>query len=317
MTAFLLTSALGCETIAVQMAPARAPATAPDVAHQAEQALMTPLLAGDYAALPQALEQLTALAVAHPRNARVHLMLGMAHLWALAERGRVEQPPATVTNHAVLSRHYLESARALDGSDARIPGWSGSAGLVISSLLEDEKLKRQSYFMIKNGARSWPEFNKFTLSYTMSRLTHDDERFTSDVVEPMFETMDLCFGVPLDVDKPDWAAATRAVEAFVKRQDSVSPRQRVCRNSAVVPRNLEGYFMHFGDVLTKAGRPNDARNALALARLAPHHAQWAFKDALEERISRAEERVKELQAAKKGEGMMVTSTMACVGCHQR
>ena len=306
-----------CEFVAVQMAPARTAAPNAAAEETSRRMLMDALANGSYNTLPALLDTLTRLALDNPRNPGVHLMLGMTHLWAVAEGDRVPNAGPTLTNHIILSRHYLESAGALDPTEARVQGWSASMGLASASLVKDEAATRRAHFQLMRGVKAWPEFNQFTRSYTSSRLPWDHPRFQEDVVMPMFESMELCFGVRMDAAAPDWEAARKGMAAFVADPHAGDGARSVCVSSDKVPGNLEGFFTHFGDVLTKAGRPTDALAAYGLARLSPHHGSWAFRDALQDRVDHVQERVALLQAAQRAEGMLVTSRMACVVCHQR
>ena len=80
---------------------------------------------------------------------------------------------------------------------------------------------------------------------------------------------------------------------------------------------FEGFFLHNGDLLAKAGRPEAARTMYANARLAPSYEQWPFRDLLEERIASADERARAHASPDPDArpAVMVETAYSCTGCH--
>jgi hypothetical protein len=320
MTAHILRLALlalmvfnsGCVAIAVALAPRRT-AQSPSEATRRGEALMTEaLLDGAYDRLPGLLEELTRLAVQNPRDGRLHTMLGMAHLWRVSERERDPQPSPRLTEHVVLARHYLVSARALLPDDARVHAWSTGARLASATLLDDQRARREAYFDMRDSIGRYPEFNLFSASFVFSRLPADDPKYLPEVVEPMFEALRRCYG-PAD----SWSARRVAVAAAMARPVVTDGPERVCYPSPAAPHNIEGFFLHFGDALSKADRLDDARAAWGLAATAPGYGAWAFRPALEARMADPAAHSRVARAGRSGEGMMITSRASCSGCHQR
>lgn len=301
----------GCRAVAIAAAPERVAEPPSEATLEAEALLRDALRAGDFDGLPRVLDRLTSLAIAHPRDGRVHLAVGMAHLWALSERARTAAV-AGVTDHAVLARHWLESARALSPGDARIPAWSAATQLTLAQLTDDERRRRDGFFQLKDSVAAWPEFNAFSASYTLSRLPGGTARYEAEVVQPMFRALELCFG-----GGDTWPERRANLERTLAQGPGANPAKRVCFNSERVPHNVEGFFMHFGDALARGGRPEDAREAWRLASASPTYAAWAFRETLEAHVAAAEARTAELAAAPDAQGMMVNSTRACTACHQR
>jgi hypothetical protein len=305
-------SLLSCRTFAVATAPPREP-QAPDASTLAsESALLSALEAGDYDRLPELLESLTRSALERPRDGRIHLALGLAHLWAVSEKDRAPRPSPRLTEHVVLSRHHLDSAYALLPKDARVHGWSAGAQLASATLLDDQAARRAGYFEMQEAVAEFPEFNLFSRSYVLSRLRADDPKFERDVVGSMFDLMDRCFG-----RAGSWEERRERLRRALSTRPGPADPKRVCLPSPKAPHNVEGFFLHLGDVLAKAGRIDDARQAYSLARLAPESERWPHRAALDERIATLEARSPLLRAAKNGEGMMVVSALSCSGCHQR
>lgn len=300
-----------CRAIALATAPGR-DAMPPDVATQeADQRFAQALLDGAYDRLPEVIEALTAQAVARPRDGRVHTLLGLAHLWVASEKDRAVHPTPRLTEHVVLSRHYLASARALVPEDDRVAGWSEGAQLATSTLLDDARGRREGYFDMKDAISAYPEFNLFSASFIFSRLPHEDPKYGPEVVETMFEAFERCYG-----PASDWPARRAAlVRALSDRPVTEGPK-RTCHPSPLAPHNIEGFFLHFGDALSKQGRLDDARAAWSLASAAPGYARWPHRGELERRLADPEAHAKVARASKNGEGMMITSRVSCSGCHE-
>lgn len=159
---------------------------------------------------------------------------------------------------------------------------------------------------------SYPEFNLFSASFVFSRLPADDPKYEPEVVDSMFEALERCYG-----DADDWPARRAAVAVAMSRVDLPTDERRVCYPSPDAPHNIEGFFLHFGDALSKAGRLDDAREAWRLARLAPRFATWPYRAELEARLADPAAHSRVARAGLTGEGMMITSAYACAGCHQR
>lgn len=140
--ALLLLLLSGCSSIAIALAPSREPEAPSEATERGERLLAEALLDGAYDRLPEVLTELTRLAIEHPRDGRLHTALGMAHLWRASEKARDPASTPRLTEHVVLSRHYLTSARALLPDDARVHGWSAGAMLATATLLDDARARR-------------------------------------------------------------------------------------------------------------------------------------------------------------------------------
>ena len=116
----------------------------------------------------------------------------------------------------------------------------------------------------------------------------------------------------MDRDNPDYARA-------LPRETREGP-QRVCWNSWIAPHNFEGFFLHFGDMLVKAGEPARAVVMYGNARLSRDFVSWPYRSVLEARIVDAARNVavfREKEPPAEAPRMMVRSSYACMGCHQQ
>jgi hypothetical protein len=84
-------------------------------------------------------------------------------------------------------------------------------------------------------------------------------------------------------------------------------------------------------MVVKQGDPETARRVYANAKLSKTYQSWPFKNILDERVVQADENVSRFgsvlddragqpgrdQRPEKTRTMMISSTFACMGCHQR
>jgi hypothetical protein len=223
---------------------------------------------------------------------------------------RMASPPATITDNAVLSRHYFHEAVMLDPSDARYLGFLAAMTMAEANIDKDERLTREGYFMLQRAIRDWPEFNLFTGGYVMSRLPADSPQFKQGL-EWQWENLCECASEPVDRADLDWSK--------YMPQETTEGKKRVCWNSWIAPHNFEGFFLNMGDMLVKSGDWQTAKKVYANAKLSRDYENWKFRTVLEARIEQAEANVAAFNDASKSPSvrMMINSEFACMACHQK
>jgi hypothetical protein len=303
-----------CAYFAVQFAPEKLPSTTrSNAAEQADALFWKTLHDGQYDQIPVVLNALTAAYLENPNDTITAAHIGWMHVWHLSERVRMAEIPATITDHAMLSRRYFEEAVRLNPTEARYLGFYAAMLLAEGAIHKDEKLTRKGYFTLLNSIKAFPEFNYFTAGYVMSDRPHDSERF-KEGLEYQWLNLDVCVGEKVDRQNPDY-------QKYMHMETKEGPK-RVCWNSWIAPHNFEGFFLSMGDMLVKSGDWQTAQKIYANARLSPDYAQWKFRDVLEERIAQAEANVALFNAPPDATGrtakpIMVQSAFACMGCHQK
>jgi hypothetical protein len=309
---------LGCADLAVKFAPKKtAKASDSEFARRAQSFFRESLASGRYENLPEALRLLTAAYLQNPRDPSVSFLLGMAHLWRVAERFRESKQDPTITDDLILADKYLSEARKLDPKDFRIPGFEGSVKMALGSIHQDEALKREGYFILKDAVRAYPEFNFFTMSFVLSNVPREDPKF-ADAIDYAWRNIEVCVGHKVGRTAADVA---QLAEEFRK---SLSPaaqiaggsHDRACRNPPTAPHNMEGFLLHMGDLLVKKGDVDAGRGIYGLAKLSPSYSSWPYGEILDKRIATAPERAAAFAAGTKPQPeMMFQSPYACVGCH--
>ena len=302
---------IGYPQLAVYGAPRKAASasTSPQAA-QAKQAFYAAFMAQRYEALPEVTAALTAAYLKDPGDAEMALLTGHAHLWRISERGRDPAAGPGVTDALVLANFYFNEAYRLRPGDHRIAGWLASTQMALGSVHADERAKRRGYFMLKESVHAFPEFNKFTLGYVMSRLPAGDPKL-AEAVQAMWTNLDLCVGHKVDRRNPDLSALGSG--------SVPDGPTRVCFNGPHTPHNVEGFFLAFGDLLVKTGDAQLAKAVYLQARVSPAYESWPFKALLEERAATAQIRAASFAArtdpSELPDAMISTSTRACAICH--
>jgi hypothetical protein len=309
---------LGCGYLAVKFAPKKtAKASDSELARRAQTFFHESLAAGRYDDLSEATRLLTAAYLQNPRDPSVSFLLGMAHLWRVSERFREPKQDPTITDHLILADKYLSEARRLNPKDLRVPGFEGSVKMALGSIHQDEALKRQGYFILKDGMKAYPEFNFFTMSFVLSNVPRDNPRF-ADAIDYAWKNVEVCVGHKVRRTAADVA---RLAEDFRK---SLSPSaaiaggsaDRACRNPPTAPHNMEGFLLHMGDLLIKKGDVLTGKEIYKLAKTAPTYSSWPYDQVLDKRIAEAEERAAAFAKGTKPQPeMMFQSPYACVACH--
>jgi tetratricopeptide (TPR) repeat protein len=215
-----------------------------------------------------------------PEHGRGSLMYAMALLSALAEDLDI-----TVVTRI---EPAFERAIALNPDDARIPGWLGTVRVRMAQTLgNDEALDDAIAFMI-DAADAFPEFNNFSLALAFARL-------------------------PRSTPYPEMALDR--LEAILDCGDTYD----VCRNTDLVPHNVEGSLMTFGDVHARLGHIEEATAYYEAALHTPDSHRWAYRSTAQQFLDDVEARVAAMSSDTPDEPPQWFSEGAtsCVGCHGR
>lgn len=309
-TPLVLFALSGCASIAISAAPPKkaSPAQSPQ-SKEANDAFWSALHAGAYDQIPAVKEQLQRAYLADPFDAVTTAHLGFLHLWRIAERERLEQPQASLTDDMLLSERYFREAVEMT-HDPRYLGFLAGTELANGTIHKDERVLRTGFFRMNDAVAAFPQFNLFSRGYGRSGFAYDSERYKQGV-EDMWTNIESCFGSKLDRTNPDYTP-------FMV-QETTEGEKRVCWNGWIAPHNHEGFALNLGDMLVKQGDVKAARRMYENAKLSKTYAKWPYRDTLEQRIADAEANVEyfRLPADKqpKGHRMMFNSQMNCSGCH--
>ncbi|MAU06697.1 MAG: hypothetical protein CL919_02285 [Deltaproteobacteria bacterium] len=185
------------------------------------------------------------------------------------------------------------------------------------SIHNDEYLTRKGYYQGLDLIDAWPQFNLFTIGYTMSRNDYTNPRF-AEALEMQWRNIEVCLDDDIDRGNPDVAryfpreaAETRALY------------KRACWNSEIAPYNVQGFFMNLGDMLVKNGEVAVAKRIYQTAKQHPDFKTWPYKDVLNRRIRHAEKNVERFRhiidnSEKVTEdAIMILTPFSCMACHEK
>ncbi len=246
-------------------------------------------------------------------NFVVNAHLGFAHIWALSEWQRIPNVGSNVTDHAYLSYKYFTKAYEINPNDKRILGFLADIEMAYGSISKSKKLQRQGYFKGLKSIKEWPEFNKFTIGVTFSG-SGPKSKYFNKALDWQWTTLEDCYTSKIDRTNPN-------IKEFVSKQmpEHNLGKDRACYNSWIAPHNIEGYFLHMGDMITKTGDYITAIKVYEIAKSSPNYSTWVFKDVLEKRIENAERNTK-LFLAKNQKGIdnviINNSGNLCMSCHK-
>ncbi|MCK5831742.1 MAG: hypothetical protein KAH20_15720 [Methylococcales bacterium] len=279
---------------------------------QADAFFWQVLNSGDYESIPLVTNALTAAYLQDPNDSVTSAHIGSLHMWTVLEQERLEQIPATITDHIVLARKYLEQSTKKNPHDARILGFLSAMMMIEGEIDQNKKLVQKGFRKLLKGERIFPEFNNFSIGFMGSRLPPKSDLFKLGL-ESLWKTLDICIGEKLDRINPDMAP-------YMHLQTTEGDK-RVCWNGSIAPHNFEGFFLTMGDMLVKSGDWQLGKKIYANAKLAPEYDDWEYQDTLEQRMVNARENVSLFNAPlnesnRPVKPVMAQSSYACTACHE-
>jgi hypothetical protein len=234
-----------------------------------------------------------------PSVARPHLLLGIAHVWRVAEAGLSGvTDPGKDAEAAVAA---LTSYQKLAPDDARVATWLAPVMLGQAKGITEAAahapppardqlreraadLRRRAGDLLDDGVRRDPRFNLF--GRMIAESDEGDERAAADLAALHAARL----GGPLDLSPPSrcdpahppaWPFAATTAETTYQRD----PR---CWNSWKTPFSYEGFWLFSGDIARRAGDPAAARTMYENARKLPSYEAWPYRALVEERLARAD-----------------------------
>lgn len=298
----------GCAELAIRSAQPKEPrASTTPLARVAVERFWASFREARYEGLPEVRRLLTAAYLETPTDPRLALLLAHAHLWSVAERARLGRLDPAITDHLILAERYFEEAQRLAPEDLRIAGWLGAMKLALGEVHRDERLKREGYFMLRAAAEAYIEFNGFSLAYPLIRQPHDSPRLR-EAIHAMERSLEACAGQREDRPRPALAGAPAPGD---------ERGVRACTNTELAPHNVEGFFLHFGDLHLKQGDLRGAEAMYRRVRASPGYPTWRYKAALEDRLAHLEDWSRRLRDGdpRNDPPYLFNSPIACVACH--
>lgn len=224
----------------------------------------------DLAGRAAAVDTLVEATKAHPDSAEARLLLGLGHLWSIAE------PPenvdlATIGATAFKAKEELERAYELCPTDHRIPAWLGPIGARMGETLKNDAMFDEAIAVLDKGIAEYPAFVLFSRMLVYANRPKTDPDF-QQALSAVVDNIGACEAAPTD--------------------DSLHLiLDPACNNSPHAYHNIEGSSVFLGDVFAKAGRKEDALRSYSFGKLAPNFADWKWQSLLDERIAGLDARI--------------------------
>lgn len=258
--------------------------------HPAAIAFTEALAAGDRSARSTVIDMLTQATTDLPDEEQLHLYLGLAHLWRLAEPLDGEGTPAAQLPSATATRDELTRASNLCPTDYRIAAWLGPMLVRFGRILNDPSMIDQGLAILDDGIAHDPSFVLFS-----KMLVYAD----------------------FPADAPEFQSALSAVLANGDACDA-TPNDPACTN-ATVSHNREGAGLFLGDILAKAGLHDEAYAAYSDAMAGDDFATWGFGTDLSSRLTTLDARIAAQSNDDPADDPAVawTATTQCAYCHTR
>jgi tetratricopeptide (TPR) repeat protein len=258
--------------------------------HAATGAFWGAILGGKLDDRAAAIDALTAAGEKYPDEEEFALLLGLAHLWRVAEPlpEQVDDMAGFVTS-ALGARTELERAYALCPTDHRIPAWLGPILVNTGRALKDDATVDEGLKVLQQGIDHYPAFVLFSKLLVYADRPKDDPDF-QNALDALTENVDLC------------TAADPA-----------------CSNHAHAAHNFEGASVFMGDVLAKAGKRAEALAAYEMAKGADEYPDWDYSALLDERIKSIDDRIAAFDDADPANDPEAawTSNNQCSICHRQ
>jgi hypothetical protein len=296
-----------------------------------------------HARIPELLATLERASQADPSQARLALLSGATHLWAVAEPALAR--PADAASEVQAGLAAFARYHAMVPSDARLAGWEGpmlagsafalaGRAAALPNGAAKQALAQQGALLLDRalevldaGVQAEPRFNLFGRFIVTALLPATSERF-QQAVRDVAALHDVRLGAALDPRRPDvspllekaspcdpahppaWPFAATSDETTFKRD----PR---CWNSWKTPFAYEGFWLYSGDVVLKSGDVEAARTSYRNAQKLASYRRWPYAVYAEERLARADELAARLRDGDPTNDpeLVIRAPANCLVCH--
>lgn len=249
----------------------------------------------NFATRDATLAGLVAATEKHPDAAEAWLLLGLGHLWSVAE------PPsdidlATIGATAFKAKEELEKAYDLCPTDHRIPAWLGPIGARMGETLNNDAMFDEAIAVLDKGVLEYRAFVLFSRMLVFANRPKTDPDFQK-ALAAVVENIGACEAAPTDT----------SLHLIL---------DPACNNSPHAYHNIEGSSVFLGDVFAKAGMRDDALASYSFGKLSPNYADWNWQSLLDDRIAGLDARIASYDAEGPGDEAW-NRTDQCSLCHAK
>lgn len=247
------------------------------------------LRAGNRSARAASIDALDMAVHSLPNEERLELLLGLGHLWRLAEPLAGEDAPLSQLADATAARDHLKRAYELCPTDHRIAAWLGPILVQFGRRLNDMNQIEEGLAILDQGIAAYPSFVLFSKLLVYADSPRESSEF-QNAFDAVFENVGAC---------------------------EQTPHDPACSN-ATVPHNREGGWLFAADVMTKALKRDEARAAYESAMSEPGFATWPYTAVVIDRLQNLDARIALYSNASTTDDPPAawTASNQCSLCHQ-
>jgi len=271
------------------------------------------LQSGQYNNIAQAIEEIKPALALEPGELQANKAVGFLRTWQLGELYRLDTPDLgqLILGLDEASAHF---ARALEHeNDPRLTIFKSTNEYMAAKQLGNTALEMETKAQFIEAVETWPELNYFVGGTMLSIFSQPGDPEFSQALEYMWQSVDLCAGEV--VNRADPLPQMRARIRDERREGLA----RACSNSWLAPHSFEGFWLFFGDLLTKNGDLDLARAMYEFTQTAQNYERWPFKHVLEDRLANLQHNAMNfrLPVAEQDPKYHPVAEWSCTVCHQR
>ncbi len=265
------------------------------------------LVRGDYAALPAIIAALDDAVASNPNDESSVFYAGVMRLWRTTQRN--DDPSYTDAEFgADTTKAFadLEEAKKLNPNDPHAAGFYGIATVDAGKLISNQQTIDLGAQDLEDAVPLYPAYIHGIQALAFGALAKDNASFPKGV-EALAATVSACGYVPPD----------SGIVAVPYSTDMPADRVGTCSDAGVVAHVWEGFWLTYGDIMTKDGNASAARIAYGNAKSAPNYDKWTLSDVLEQRLADLDSRTALYADADTTNDptTWMEEGHLCVGCH--
>ena len=239
----------------------------------------------DYAAIPEAQEELQKAIQSDPNNPTLYALLGATHFWHVGEFTRdpnwkahqnvlaQDMPTAASLFQKALDLDYYTQHPIGYINDDHLPGYLGITTVHTGQEFQNLNLIAKGDGVLDFAAYQFPEFNNFNRWAAHLDDARDSQAYNK-ALDSLWQSIDACIGTQLDRTNPD-------MKPYLQLVTSVGRKKACWWEGDIAPYGFEGLVLNLGNGLVKAGQVDAARVMYANARYAANYDTWPYRDVLE------------------------------------
>ncbi|MDP8999622.1 MAG: hypothetical protein M3O46_05865 [Myxococcota bacterium] len=300
----LLTACGSAQSPPSQTTPSEAgPASSSPSGSSVMSAAYKALIAGESDKAPALIQAVDGVVLRDPNDGRATLYSGFMRLWDM-DQGHLD--PLQLLDTATTAINRFSLVRQLLPDDDRGPGILGLTRVKVGRATGNSAMVSQGLSDLDAGIAIFPAYAHFLRAQATDTAPGNSADFAA-VVSHMFAVLDACQQLP------------DASGVYMYPAGPLDTKRRPCNDEGIVFHVFEGFFLHFGDYLLKAGWTADkVRPIYRSAMNSPTFGHWPFAPQLQQRIEQADQRAALYADSDPTNDPILFSASGqqCLGCHQ-